>query len=147
MDLQGTGEGIMTSRNIRIGRLGEQAARRYLEERGYRVLEHNWRSPAPDHPGELDLVLRDRRELVVCEVKTRTGAALAHPAEAVTPEKAARLRRLAVLWLRAHPAARSRSPVGRSPAASAVRIDVVAVRLGPREPHPLICIDHLRAVV
>ena len=128
----------MTSRNIRIGRLGEQAAQRYLEERGYRVLAHNWRSPAPDQPGELDLVLRDRRELVVCEVKTRTGAALAHPAEAVTPEKAARLRRLAVLWLRTHP-----HPSGRR----AVRIDVVAVRLGPREPHPLISIEHLRAVV
>jgi putative endonuclease len=137
----------MTSRNIRIGRLGEQAAQHYLEERGYRVLAHNWRSPAPDQPGELDLVLRDRRELVVCEVKTRTGAALAHPAEAVTPDKAARLRRLAVLWLRTNPSARSRPPVGRSPSASALRIDVVAVRLGPREPHPLISIDHLRAVV
>jgi putative endonuclease len=125
----------MTSRNLRIGRLGEQAARRYLEERGYRVLDHNWRSPEPTERGELDLVLRDRRELVVCEVKTRTGAALAHPAEAVTAEKAARLRRLAVLWQRAHPAARR-----------SVRIDVLAVRLSPREPHQLISIDHLRAV-
>jgi putative endonuclease len=128
----------MTSRNVRIGRLGEQAAQRYLEEHGYRVLDRNWRSPAPDQRGELDLVLRDRRELVVCEVKTRTGASLAHPAEAVTPEKAARLRRLAVLWLRTHP---------RSSARRAVRIDVVAVRLDPREPHPLISIDHLRSVV
>ena len=126
----------MTSRNIRIGRLGEQSAQRYFEERGYRVLDRNWRSPTPDQPGELDLVLRDRRELVVCEVKTRTGATLAHPAEAVTPEKAARLRRLAVLWLQTHPWARA-----------PVRIDVAAVRLDPREPHPLISIDHLRAVV
>ena len=139
----------MTSRNVRIGRLGERAAQQYLEARGYRVLDRNWRSPASDQQGELDLVLRDRRELVVCEVKPRTGAALAHPAEAVTPEKAARLRRLAVLWLRTHPSARSRSPVGRSPVASAsvVRIDVVAVRLDPREPHTLISVDHLRAVV
>ncbi|MBR7824898.1 YraN family protein [Actinospica sp. MGRD01-02] len=125
----------MTSRNIRIGRLGEEAARRYLEGRGYRVLDRNWRSPAAEGPGELDLVLRDRRALVVCEVKTRTGAALAHPAEAVTPDKAARLRRLAVLWLREHPAARR-----------SVRIDVVAVRLDPRAPHPLVAIEHLRAV-
>lgn len=127
----------MTSRNARIGRLGEQAAQRYLEARGYRVLDRNWRSPAPDQRGELDLVLRDRRELVVCEVKTRTGAALAHPSEAVTPEKAARLRRLAVVWMNLHP----------STWAKAVRIDVVAVRLGPSEPHHLDSIEHLRAVV
>jgi putative endonuclease len=130
----------MARRNARIGRLGEQAARRFLEERGYRVLDHNWRSPAPEQRGEIDLVLRDRRALVVCEVKTRTGAALAHPAEAVTAEKAARLRRLAVLWLRGQPS--RRLPRG----APVVRIDVVAVRLGPCEPHPLLSIEHLRAV-
>jgi putative endonuclease len=129
----------MTRRNARIGRLGEQAAQRYLEQRGYRVLDRNWRSPAPEQRGEIDLVLSDRRALVVCEVKTRTGAALAHPAEAVTPEKAARLRRLAALWMRTH-------PPGRRRGTSAVRIDVVAVRLGPCEPHPLLSIEHLRAV-
>jgi putative endonuclease len=129
----------MTSRNARIGRLGELAAGHYLEQRGYRVLDRNWRSPEPGQRGELDLVLRDRLALVVCEVKTRTGEALAHPVEAVTPHKAARLRRLAVLWLRAHPASRPR-------ASPAVRIDVVAVRLGPLEPHPLVSIEHLKAV-
>ena len=110
----------MTSRNVRIGRLGEQAAQRYLEERGYRVLDRNWRSPVSDQQGELDLVLRDRRELVVCEVKTRTGAALAHPAEAVTPEKAVRLRRLAVLWLRTHPWARAPVVASMSPPSASV---------------------------
>jgi putative endonuclease len=129
----------MTSRNARIGRLGERAAERFLEQRGYRVLDRNWRSPAPEQRGEIDLVLRDRRALVVCEVKTRTGAALAHPAEAVTPEKAARLRRLAALWMRTH-------PPGRLRGGSAVRIDVVAVRLGPGELHPLLSIEHLRSV-
>lgn len=131
----------MTSRNARIGRLGEQAAERHLAEQGYRVLDRNWRSPEPRQRGELDLVLRDRRTLVVCEVKTRTGRTLAHPAEAVTPEKAARLRRLAVLWLRAH------SSGSRSRAAPDLRIDVIAVRLDPREPHALVAIEHLRAVV
>ena len=141
----------MTSRNIRIGNLGERAAQRYLEARGYRVLDRNWRSQAPGQRGELDLVLRQRRELVVCEVKTRTGDTLAHPAEAVTAEKAARLRRLAVLWIRAHPSPRgSRSPFGRAapgdPSPPRVRIDVVAVRLGPTEPFPLLSIEHLQGV-
>jgi putative endonuclease len=139
----------MVSRNIRVGRLGEQAAARYLEGLGYRVLDHNWRSPDPEQRGELDLVLRHRRDLVICEVKTRTGEALAHPAEAVTREKAARLRRLAVLWLRGHRRSRrSRSlfTARTTPAPSRVRIDVVAVRLGPREPFPVLSIEHLQAV-
>ena len=141
----------MVSRNIRVGSLGEQAAARYLEGRGYRVLDHNWRSPDPEQRGELDLVLRHRRELVICEVKTRTGDALAHPAEAVTREKAARLRRLAVVWLCGHrDSHRPRSPLSAAriaaPAPTRVRIDVVAVRLGPREPFPVLTIEHLQAV-
>jgi putative endonuclease len=139
----------MVSRNIRIGRLGEQAAARHLQGLGYRLLDHNWRSPDPDQRGELDLVLRHRRDLVICEVKTRTGEALAHPAEAVTEEKASRLRRLAVLWLRDHRGARGSSSLftARStPAPSRVRIDVVAVRLGPREPFPVLSLEHLQAV-
>ena len=139
----------MVSRNIRVGRLGEQAAARYLEGLGYRVLDHNWRSPDPEQRGELDLVLRHRRDLVICEVKTRTGGALAHPAEAVTEQKAARLRRLAVLWLRSRRrSGRSGSPftARAAPAPSRLRIDVVAVRLGPREPFPVLSIEHLRGV-
>jgi putative endonuclease len=139
----------MVSRNIKVGRLGEQAAARYLQGLGYRLLDHNWRSPDPEQRGELDLVLRHRRELVICEVKTRTGEALAHPAEAVTQEKAARLRRLAVLWLRAHRRSRRSTSLftARStPAPSHVRIDVVAVRLAPREPFPVLSIEHLQAV-
>ena len=131
----------MVSRNIRVGRLGEQAAASYLAGLGYRVLALNWRSPDPEQRGELDLVLRHRRDLVICEVKTRTGAALAHPAEAVTEEKAARLRRLAVVWLRS-----SRPPRRAVPGHSFLRIDVVAVRLGPQEPFPLLSIEHLRGV-
>jgi putative endonuclease len=139
----------MVSRNIRIGRLGEQAAARYLEGLGYRVLDRNWRSQDPEQRGELDLVLRHRRDLVICEVKTRTGGALAHPAEAVTAQKAARLRRLGVLWLRGHRRSRgSRSlfTARTTPAPSRLRIDVVAVRLGPQEPFPVLSIEHLQAV-
>ncbi len=140
-------------RNARVGSRGEQVAAGYLAERGFRLLERNWRSGDPEQRGELDLVLRRRGVLVVCEVKARTGARLAHPAEAVTEEKAARLRRLAALWLREQAGRRSAPRGGlwvpRSrpfvPAA-AVRIDVVAVRLGPREPFPVLAIEHLEGV-
>jgi putative endonuclease len=140
---------MVTSRNIRVGRLGEQAAARYLEGLGYRVLDRNWRSQDPEQRGELDLVLKHRNDLVICEVKTRTGGALAHPAEAVTEQKAARLRRLAVLWLRGHrrlPRSRSLFSARAAPVPSRLRIDVVAVRLGPSEPFPVLSIEHLKAV-
>ncbi|MGH7424680.1 MAG: YraN family protein, partial [Candidatus Methylomirabilales bacterium] len=49
------------------------------------------------------LVLGKRGLLVFCEVKTRTGADLGGPYEAVTWQKQARLRRLAEAFLAANP--------------------------------------------
>jgi putative endonuclease len=97
-----------------VGRYGEQLAARHLHAQGLEVLDSNWRGSA----GELDLVVRDGRTLVVVEVKTRRGTRFGHPAEAVTAAKLARLRRLAGQWLHEHPGQWRE-----------VRIDVVAVVL------------------
>ena len=81
-----------------LGREGEQAAARYLEERGFRVLDRNWRCDG----GEIDIVAVERRTFVVCEVKTRSGTRYGSPLDAVGHAKRRRLRRLAALWLSAH---------------------------------------------
>jgi putative endonuclease len=81
-----------------LGRRGEDLAARYLERAGLVVLSRNWRCSE----GELDLVLTDGNTLVVCEVKTRTSTNFGAPAEAVTDEKASRIRRLARRWLHTH---------------------------------------------
>jgi putative endonuclease len=47
--------------------------------------------------------VRDGRTIVFCEVKSRSGDGFGLPAEAVTPVKQARIRRLAARWLREHP--------------------------------------------
>ena len=79
-----------------MGAYGERSAARHLtEERGMTLLDRNWRCAA----GEIDLLLRDGDTLVVCEVKTRRGDDFGAPLEAVTPDKFARLRRLASQWL------------------------------------------------
>ncbi|WP_418277309.1 YraN family protein [Isoptericola jiangsuensis] len=97
-----------------VGRYGERLAERYLAAQGLEVLDRNWRGDT----GEVDLVARQGRTLVVVEVKTRRGTGYGHPAEAVTPAKLRRLRRLAGQWLHEHPGSWAE-----------VRIDVVAVVL------------------
>lgn len=106
----------MTAR-AQLGRIGEQMAVRHLEERGLQVVARNWRPRLPDVRGELDVVAVDGRALVVCEVKTRRGAGAGHPLEALTAEKVARLRRLAVAFLAESGGLGTRE----------VRIDAVAV--------------------
>lgn len=68
---------IVTRRNMRTsasGHWGEVAARMFLERRGYKSIETNFRT----RYGEIDLIVRDDRTIVFVEVKTRerdTGAA------------------------------------------------------------------------
>lgn len=81
-----------------LGRLGEQLAAEYLQQTGIRILDRNWRCA----DGELDIVAAERRVLVACEVKTRSGVAFGSPLEAISRRKQARLRRLAVGWIQAH---------------------------------------------
>ena len=59
------------------------------------VVARNWRC----RDGELDLIVRQGRAYVFCEVKARTSDAFGAPVEAVTRSKQARIRRLAARWL------------------------------------------------
>ncbi|WP_449281604.1 YraN family protein [Leucobacter sp.] len=114
--------------NQALGSRGESIAAAYLEERGYRVFQRNWRT----RHGELDLIAHDSGTLVAIEVKTRSGAGYGHPFEAITAKKADRLRRLLLEWARLHDS-RSRG----------LRVDAIGVTLRPgAEPH----IEHLRGI-
>ncbi|BDQ33845.1 YraN family protein [Pseudodesulfovibrio portus] len=79
----------------RIGDLGEDAAARYLESKGLRVLDRNWRF----RQWELDLVCRDRDTIVFVEVKTRRAGSMTSPADGLTPKKRARLVKAASRYL------------------------------------------------
>ncbi|HWS58371.1 MAG TPA: YraN family protein [Actinotalea sp.] len=111
-----------------VGRYGEDVAATYLQRAGWQLLDRNWRGRG----GELDIVALEGTELVVVEVKTRSGDGFGHPAEAVTPVKLARLRRLTGQWLAGH---------DLHPAS--VRIDILAIRTARRG---AASVEHLRGV-
>ncbi len=69
------------------GHTGEAIAAKYYLERGYTLLAHNYRT----RQGELDLVLQKGSQVVICEVKTRSGKQLGTPAEAVNRAKQRRI--------------------------------------------------------
>ncbi len=85
----------MTARRQALGAAGEALAASWYEANGYEVVARNWRC----RDGEIDLILRQRRTIVFCEVKTRSSDAFGLPAEAVTRTKRERLRHLAAKWL------------------------------------------------
>jgi putative endonuclease len=108
---------MTTLTRAEIGALGEQLAVDHLTFLGLRVLTRNWRC----RYGELDVVVADdvTRTVVFVEVKTRTTDQFGGVAQAVTPTKVRRLRRLAGLWLAA-----------QHGGWGAVRIDMIGVRIG-----------------
>jgi putative endonuclease len=84
----------MTGRSV-LGEEGERVAARFLEARGYRILERNYRT----RRGEIDLIAEDGRILVFVEVKVRRDDRFGGPAAAITRGKQARIARLAQQYL------------------------------------------------
>ena len=66
-----------------IGKSGEDIATKYLEELGYTIIERNFVAMQ----GEIDIVARDKKELVFIEVKTRTSKEFGRPVDAVNISK------------------------------------------------------------
>ncbi|MGB4779103.1 YraN family protein [Microbacterium sp.] len=88
----------MADKDVR-GRAGEDRAARYLADRGFDIVDRNWRCRA----GELDIVATQGDELIAVEVKTRRTEAFGHPFEAVDARKRDRVWRVACAWAAAHP--------------------------------------------
>lgn len=69
----------MTNNNQDFGKLGEDLAVNYLVNKGYQILERNWRS---GHK-EIDIIALDGDTLVAVEVKTRKSNTYGEPDIAV----------------------------------------------------------------
>lgn len=66
-----------------VGREGEALAANFLQQKGYEIVDRNWRYG----PKEIDIVARDGDTMVFVEVKTRSTLAFELPQEAVTKKK------------------------------------------------------------
>lgn len=78
-----------------VGAHYEQAAARYLEQQGYRIIESNFRC----RYGEIDLVAREGAYLVFVEVKYRKDTGAGEPLEAVDYRKQRQISRTAFFYL------------------------------------------------
>ena len=99
------------------GILGEKLAKDFLEKRGYRIWQTNYRCPE----GEIDIVAKHKDFLVFIEVRTKKSLAFGSPEESITPTKMERLRAVAAHYQQTH----TDLPLSW-------RIDVVAIELDKR---------------
>ncbi len=86
----------MSRWNKDLGDLGESAAATFYEQKGWKVLERNWRVAE----GEIDLIVANNKsELAFVEVKTRSSDVFGSGAEAVDWRKQQTIRKVAAAWM------------------------------------------------
>lgn len=78
-----------------IGKIGEEIAVKYVMGLGYKIIERNFYA----NQGEIDIIAKDKKEMVFIEVKTRTNLFFGKPIEAVTNQKQKHLIRTVKYYL------------------------------------------------
>jgi len=96
------------------GARGENIAVSYLEKKGYRIRDRNYRCRA----GEVDIVAENAGYLVFVEVRTKKDISFGSPEESITAAKKKRMVAVAQTYIDTH-----------SGLPSNWRIDVVAIQL------------------
>jgi putative endonuclease len=105
------------------GITGEQIATTEMKQKGYQILENNYRC----HIGEIDIVASNNEFLVFVEVKTRTeGKTKVDPLISITQKKRRKLKNLGMFYVR------QKSIYNKQP-----RFDVIAIMLLKDKKHTL----------
>lgn len=93
------------SLNLKIGKLGEDLAEKYLRDRGYKIITRNYRQPW----GEIDIVTKSKNKtLIFFEIKTLkkpkfTGEANIKPEDNLTTSKLSKLKRICESFANSNP--------------------------------------------
>lgn len=82
-----------------IGRRGEDIATEFLLQKGYIILEKNFRK----RYGEIDIIAEKDNVLIFIEVKTRTSSQFGTPVESISFWKLQSLMKTAQLYKKLHP--------------------------------------------
>jgi putative endonuclease len=101
---------------ITTGKEGEKMAAVFLKKNGYRICEINYRCIL----GEIDIIARDKDEIVFIEVKTRKSGELGYPEQAVGIRKQKKMSQLALWYLQKE-----------NITGAGARFDVVAITMLP----------------
>ena len=121
----------MKEHNLDIGRLGESIAKGYLENKGYFIVDQNYKNKY----AEIDLIARHKDNLVFVEVKTRIGEQFGIPEDAINGNKLRRLIRNAQVYMM-----KKNYDLPRGKAGMDFRIDAVCIVLDGNK--QAIRIDH-----
>ena len=73
----------MSQSNLATGKVGEEMAREYLEKKGYKIIDQNYKTKY----AEIDLVAKKGNELVFVEVRTKKGEDFGTPEETINKRK------------------------------------------------------------
>lgn len=78
------------------GEIGEEIACKYLIKKRYKILDRNFKNSI----GEIDIIAKDKKEIVFVEVKSRTTIEFGEPKEAVNNFKQQKIHNVALCYLK-----------------------------------------------
>lgn len=87
---------MTASKNILLGKTGENLAKEYLITLGFEIVEMNWHY---SKNSEIDIIAKDKNTLVFVEVKTRSSLNFGHPFEAIDQKKIKKIYMAALAYL------------------------------------------------
>lgn len=83
------------------GQTGEDIAANFLKKEGFLIIQKNYTNPKGKRLGEIDVIAKDRAEIVFVEVKTRIISENHSllPEENITPTKLHKLNKIASFYV------------------------------------------------
>lgn len=99
------------------GELGERLAEKYLKRNGFKILKRNLKN----YFGEIDILAKQKDDIVIIEVKTKTGRSFGEGFEMVNYFKKRKLLTLA-------------KELQKEYSSKTIRIDIVSVDLSEEKP-------------